>query len=151
MSLCVLTFSSDSFTRLKRPKTSCKTPRLLIQICIIDIILVKDGVFLGFKTTLCVYTIFSNIHFSQLIVYIVRNLPFCGQIYYEACHMRSYEPRHKKTSLRDFRSGPTQTELYSHKKGLTAGNFGFRKKRDGTIHVAKRKALICVFFAHMQK
>ena len=48
----------------------------------------------------------------------------------------------EKTNNLGFRPGPTQTGLYSHRKWLAAGNFGFRKKRDCTIHVAKTKALI---------
>ena len=44
-------------------------------------------------------------------------------------------------------SGPTQTELYSHRRWLEALNFRFRKLRDCTIRAAKTKALIsiCVF------
>ena len=38
----------------------------------------------------------------------------------------SYEPRCEKTGLRGFRPGPTQTGLYSHRRWLEAGNFGFR-------------------------
>ena len=53
-----------------------------------------------------------------------------------------FEPRCEKAGLRDFRPGPTQTKLYSHRRGLEARNFGFRKKRDCTICVAKTKALI---------
>ena len=53
-----------------------------------------------------------------------------------------HEPRCEKTGLRGFRTGPTQTRLYSHTRWLEAGNFGFRKKRDCTIRVAKTKALI---------
>ena len=41
-----------------------------------------------------------------------------------------------------FRPGPTQTALYSHRSRLEAWNFGFNKKRDCTICVAKTKALI---------
>ena len=52
------------------------------------------------------------------------------------------EPRREKPGLRDFRPGPTQTGLYSHRKWLEAGNFGFRKQRNCTIRVAKTKALI---------
>ena len=52
------------------------------------------------------------------------------------------EPRREKPGLRDFRPGPTQTGLYSHRKWLEAGNFGFRKLRNCTIRVAKTKALI---------
>ena len=36
----------------------------------------------------------------------------------------------------------TQTSLYSCRKRLEAGNFGFRKKRNCTVCVAKTKALI---------
>ena len=59
----------------------------------------------------------------------------------------SYEPRSEKIGLRGFRPGPTQTGLYSFRRLLEARNFGFRKKRDCTIYVAKTKALIsfCVF------
>ena len=52
------------------------------------------------------------------------------------------EPVHEKTNNLGFRLGPTQTGLYSHRRWLEAGNFGFRKKRNCTIHVAKTKALI---------
>ena len=41
-----------------------------------------------------------------------------------------------------FRPGPTQTGLYRHRRWLEAGNFGFRKKKNFTIRVAKAKALI---------
>ena len=41
-----------------------------------------------------------------------------------------------------FRPGPTQTGLYSHRRWLEVGNFGFGKKRNFTIRVAKTKALI---------
>ena len=44
-----------------------------------------------------------------------------------------------------FQTGPTQTELDQHRRWLEAGNFGFRKKRNCTISVAKTKVLICVF------
>ena len=52
------------------------------------------------------------------------------------------KPVREKTNNLGFRPGPTQTGLYSHRKWLEAGNFGFRKKRDCAIHVAKTKALI---------
>ena len=41
-----------------------------------------------------------------------------------------------------FRPGLTQTGLYSHRRWLEALTFGFKKKRDCTICVAKTKALI---------
>ena len=41
-----------------------------------------------------------------------------------------------------FQTGPTKIRLYSHKRWLEDGNFGFRKKRNCTIPVAKTKALI---------
>ena len=37
------------------------------------------------------------------------------------------EPVHEKTNNLGFRPGPTQTGLYSHRRWLEAGNFGFRK------------------------
>ena len=52
----------------------------------------------------------------------------------------SYEPRCENTGLQGFRPGPTQTGLYSHRRWLETCNFGFRKKRDCTIRVAKNKA-----------
>ena len=60
----------------------------------------------------------------------------------ETIRKQTYEPVREKTNNLGFRPGPTQTGLYSHRKWLEAGNFGFRKKRDCTIHVAKTKALI---------
>ena len=48
----------------------------------------------------------------------------------------------EKTGLQGFRPGLTQTELYNHRGWLEDGNFGFRKKRHCTIHVAKTKARI---------
>ena len=53
-----------------------------------------------------------------------------------------FQPRCEKTGLRGFRPGPTQTGLCSHRRLLDALNFGFRKKMDCTIRVAKTKALI---------
>ena len=55
-----------------------------------------------------------------------------------------YEPVHEKTNNLGSRPGPTQPGLYSH-RWLEAGNFenfGFRKKRNSTIRVAKTKTLI---------
>ena len=67
----------------------------------------------------------------------------------------------RKNGLRGFRTGPTQTGLYSHRRWLEACNFVFRKLRDCTIRVAKTKTLIsfavtakliCVFvFAYAKK
>ena len=56
--------------------------------------------------------------------------------------VRTLEPVHEKTNNLGFRPGPTQTRLYSHRSRLEAWNFGFKKKRDCTIRVAKTKALI---------
>ena len=66
------------------------------------------------------------------------------------------EPLQEKTSNLGFRSGLTQTGLYSHRNGLEAWNFGFRKKRHCTVHLVKEKALIsCAvtapLFWHRQK
>ena len=52
------------------------------------------------------------------------------------------EPSCKKTSLRVFLPGQTQTGLYSHRRWLEAGNIGLGKKRDCTICVVKTKVLI---------
>ena len=53
-----------------------------------------------------------------------------------------YEPVREKTNNLGFRPGPTQTGLYSHRRWLEAGKFGFRKYRNHAIRVAKTKALI---------
>ena len=52
------------------------------------------------------------------------------------------EPRSEKTGLQGFWPGPTQTGLCSYRRWLEDWNFGFRKKRDCSIRVAKTKALI---------
>ena len=52
------------------------------------------------------------------------------------------EPMREKTNKLGFRPGLIQTELYKYRRWLEACNFGFKKKRDCTIHVAKTKALI---------
>ena len=48
-----------------------------------------------------------------------------------------YEPMREKTN-----NLGSQTNLYSHRRWLEAGNFGLRKKRNCTIRVATTKALI---------
>ena len=53
-----------------------------------------------------------------------------------------FEPSHKKTNNSGFQPGSTQTGLYSLRSRLEARNFRFKKKRNGTIHVAKIKMLI---------
>ena len=52
----------------------------------------------------------------------------------------SHEAR--KNGFQGFRTGPTQTGLYSHRKVTEALNFRFKKKRGFTICVVKTKALI---------
>ena len=47
------------------------------------------------------------------------------------------EPSRGKTQQCGFRPGPTQIRLYNHRSRLEARNFGFKKKRDCTISVAK--------------
>ena len=42
----------------------------------------------------------------------------------------------------DFRTGPTHTSLYGQRRRLEALNFGFKKKRNCAIRVAKPNALI---------
>ena len=64
------------------------------------------------------------------------------------------EPSREKTDNLRFRTGQTQTGLYSHRRRLEASNFGYKRKRECTISVAKTKAqisfavtakLICTF------
>ena len=60
------------------------------------------------------------------------------------------KPRREKTDLRGFRPGPTQSNLYSHRK-LEAGILDIRKlKRNCTILVAKTIALINHFTADLR-
>ena len=40
----------------------------------------------------------------------------------------TYEPVHVKTNNFGFRPGPTQTGLYSHRRQIEAGNFGFKSR-----------------------
>ena len=56
--------------------------------------------------------------------------------------MNQFEPVHEKTNNLVFQPGQTQTRLYSHRRKLDSGNFGYKKKRNCTIRVAKTKALI---------
>ena len=58
----------------------------------------------------------------------------------------SFESHRKKTCLRGFRPCPTQSGLYNHRKWLDAWNFGYRKKRNITIYVAKTKAITAQVF-----
>ena len=76
----------------------------------------------------------------------------------------TYKPWREKTNNLGFRAGQTQTSLYSPRSRLEACDFGFKKKRDCTVCVTKRKALISFavtakaqaglpsapFFSHMQ-
>ena len=55
----------------------------------------------------------SKILINQVIIYTIKWLDL-------------NEPRCEKTGLRGFRPGPTQTGLYSYRRWLEAGNFGFR-------------------------
>ena len=54
----------------------------------------------------------------------------------------SFEQHRKKTCFRGFPTTSETNWFYSHRRWLEAGNFGFSKKRDCTIYVAKTKALI---------
>ena len=47
----------------------------------------------------------------------------------------------EKTNNLEFRPGPTQTGLCSHRSWLEARNFGFKNKKDCTTRAAKTKAL----------
>ena len=49
---------------------------------------------------------------------------------------------HEKTNNSGFQSGLTLTGLYSHRGRVDVRKFGFNKKRNFTIRVAKTKALI---------
>ena len=53
-----------------------------------------------------------------------------------------YEPVHETTNNFGFRPGVTQSRLYSHRRWIEPGNFGFRKKGNCTFRVAKTKVLI---------
>ena len=61
------------------------------------------------------------------------------------------EPMHEKINNLGFQPGMTQTRLYSHRSMLEAQNFGLKKKRNCTIHVAKTKVQIsCALVSHRQ-
>ena len=66
------------------------------------------------------------------------------------------ESRRENPCFRGFRPGPTRTALCSHRRLLEALNFGFGKKRDLAIYVAKTKTLVgcavtsATLFSHMQ-
>ena len=45
----------------------------------------------------------------------------------------TFEPHHEKTGLWGFQPDSTQTGLYSLRKRLETGNFGFKTKRGCTI------------------
>ena len=64
-----------------------------------------------------------------------------GGSYVQLCTVL-IEPVHGKTNNLGFRPGLTKIRLCSHRRLLETANFGFRKKRNCTIHVAKTKALI---------
>ena len=44
----------------------------------------------------------------------------CALIFAGLLTLVTFELRHEKTGLRDFRPGPTQTDLYSHRSRLEA-------------------------------
>ena len=80
----------------------------------------------------------TKIHFrNKTQVYFKRFSLMCD----EALKFE-HEPVREKTNNLGFRPGLTQIGLYSHRRWLEAENFGFKKKRDCTIHEAKTKALI---------
>ena len=64
----------------------------------------------------------------------------CRQADDKHLYQLAYEPLCEKTGLRGFRPGLIQTGLYSHRRCHEACNFGFSKKRDCNIRVAKTKA-----------
>ena len=70
-----------------------------------------------------------------------RVIKFCCHLVWNKANS-IIEPWREKTGLRGFRPGLTQTGLYSLRKRLEDWNFGFKKKRNCTIRVAKTKALI---------
>ena len=78
-----------------------------------------------------------------MLISVGKNLFFSwhGSHYHD---VSLFLPRREKISLQGLQPGPTQTKLYKHRRWLEAGNFGFRKKRNCTIHVVEiePKALI---------
>ena len=56
-----------------------------------------------------------------------------------------YEPVREKTNNLDFRPGPTQTSLSSHRSRLETSDFGFKKKRDCTIHNKQKTKAVTNF------
>ena len=71
----------------------------------------------------------------------MRQTPVTLTEYINGARRPQDELQRKKTGLREFRPGLTQTELYKHRR-LESGTFKLRKYRNCTIRVAKTKALI---------
>ena len=67
--------------------------------------------------------------------------------------MHLYEPRHKKTCLRDLQPGKTQTGLCSHRKSLEIAYIatkGIILSKELTTKVLIRlRRLICAFVVHI--
>ena len=85
--------------------------------------------------------------FSHIEVFFYSNQEFNGRYIISASFLMGwliFEPHSEKNDLRDFRPGLTQTGLYSHRRWLDAGNFGFRKKRDCSICVANRPGVFVI-------
>ena len=61
----------------------------------------------------------------------------CKQKQMKELHYHNYQQPPEKTDLRGFRPGPTQSDLYNHRR-LEARNFGFNK----LCCVERTKALI---------
>ena len=60
---------------------------------------------------------------------------YCSKLLCDTVSQFTFEPQREKTGLRGF----LPTELHKHRRWLEAGNSGFRKKRNCTIHVVKRR------------
>ena len=62
---------------------------------------------------------------NQIVVFLMHRLIYFKKDYIQV--LLAFEPVHDKTSNLGFRPCPTQTGLYSHRRWLEAGNFGFIK------------------------
>ena len=72
----------------------------------------------------------SDLVVTQIVGFLTHRL--ISEIPAVSLSCKLNEQRREKTGLRGFRQGLTQTDLYSHRSGLEAGNFGYKKKRKCT-------------------
>ena len=81
----------------------------------------------------------EHVNILKLLGQCTETLPFLVIMEFPALVC---EPWHEKNNNLGSRPDATQTGLHSHRSRLEARKFGFKKKRNCTICLAKTKALI---------